>query len=102
MEWRRDLGVLAGVLISTENLTVLSLEVNPGETSTIHVHSGEELVFATKGSLTVRVWHEGETYVFELGPEDACFIPAGAEHEYRNFGAEMGEAILGVAPAYLP
>ena len=29
--WRRDLGVLAGVLASTAERTVHTLEINPGE-----------------------------------------------------------------------
>ncbi|MGH3750073.1 MAG: cupin domain-containing protein, partial [Micromonosporaceae bacterium] len=102
IEWRRDLDVLSGVLTSTDNLTVLTLEANPGETSRQHSHDGDELLFVTAGNLWVRVWHEESTYVFELGPEDACFIPANAEHEYRNYSADGAEAIIGVAPRYLP
>jgi quercetin dioxygenase-like cupin family protein len=102
IEWRRDLDVLTGVLTSTNNLTALTLEINPGETSRQHSHGGDELLFVTAGNLWVRVWHEDATNVFELGPEDACFIPAGAEHEYHNYSAETAEAIIGVAPDYLP
>ncbi|MGH3729132.1 MAG: cupin domain-containing protein [Micromonosporaceae bacterium] len=102
IEWRRDLGVLTGVLTSTDNLTALTLEINPSEISRQHVHGGDELLFVTAGNLWVRVWHSDSTYVFELGPEDACFIPAGAEHEYRNYSADVAEAVIGVAPRYLP
>jgi quercetin dioxygenase-like cupin family protein len=100
--WRRDLGVLAGVLASTEQLTVHTLEVNPGEAARVHAHGGDELLFCTAGTLWVRAWQDGQTYVFELGPEDACLIPQGAEHEYRNYGGELTSAIVGIAPAFLP
>jgi quercetin dioxygenase-like cupin family protein len=100
--WRRDLGVLVGLLISTEHLTVHSLEVNAGEKAHAHAHGGDELLFVISGTLWVRAWHRDETYVFELGPEDACLIPQGAQHEYRSYGAETATALVGVAPSYLP
>jgi quercetin dioxygenase-like cupin family protein len=100
--WRRDLGVLVGLLVSTEHLTVHSVEVNAGETARAHAHGGDELLFVIRGVLWVRAWHRDQTYVFELGPEDACLIPQGAPHEYRNFGAETATALVGVAPSYLP
>lgn len=102
IEWRRDLDVLTGVLTSTEHLTALTVEVNPGEMSRQHAHGGDELLFVTSGNLWVRAWYDESAYVFELGPQDACFIPAGAQHEYRNYNADCATAIVGVAPDYLP
>jgi quercetin dioxygenase-like cupin family protein len=99
--WRRDLGVLAGVLLSTGQLTVHSLELNPGETAAEHAHGGDEILFVTRGTLWVRAWHDGKTSVFELGPEDAAYIPKGCMHEYRVFDGASAEAIVGVAPQYL-
>ena len=52
--------------------------------------------------LSVRVWHNDRTSVFELNPNDAAYIPQGALHEYRNYGGRTVEAIVGVAPSYLP
>ncbi|HEY8582401.1 MAG TPA: cupin domain-containing protein, partial [Capillimicrobium sp.] len=98
--WRRDLGVLAGVLLSTPQLTVHTLELGPGEAALPHRHGGDELLFALEGPLWVRVWHEGAVSVFELEAEDACFIPEGADHEYRNAGGGMARALAGVAPRY--
>jgi quercetin dioxygenase-like cupin family protein len=100
--WRRDLGVLAGVISSTSELTAMRLEVNPGEVSHVHRHGGDELVYATGGALHVRTWVDDAGSVFELAPGDACYIPVGATHLYANHGSEMARAILGVAPAYLP
>ena len=40
--------------------------------------------------------------LFELEPEDACYLPMGAKHEYRNAGAATARAICGIAPGYLP
>ena len=41
---------------------------------------------ALDGPLWVRAWHEDAVHVFELEPEDACYLPVGSRHEYRNAG----------------
>jgi quercetin dioxygenase-like cupin family protein len=98
--WRRDLDVLVGVHHGTDQLTAGVLEVNAGETSRVHAHPGDELLFVLDGVLHVRAWHGEETYVFELGPEDACYLPAGARHEYRVYGSTTARALFGVAPTW--
>lgn len=100
--WRRDLDVLVGILVSTEHLTALTLEVGPGEVSGRHRHGGDELLFVLEGTLWIRAWHGDAVHVFELEPEDACYLPQGAAHEYRNAGASTARAIAAVAPRYLP
>lgn len=100
--WRRDLGVLEGVLARTEQLEVHRVEFNAGEAARAHAHGGDEILYLKKGTIWVRAWQEGATFVFELEPEDACFLPAGVEHEYRNYQNATAEAIMGVAPQYLP
>ena len=100
--WRRDLGVLAGVLSSTPQLTAMRLELNPGEISQVHSHGGDEVVYVTDGKLHVRAWVGEQGSVFELGPGDACYLPEGAAHLYANYGSTMTRAVEGVAPSYLP
>jgi mannose-6-phosphate isomerase-like protein (cupin superfamily) len=100
--WRRDLGVLCGVLASTEELTVATLEIGPREVADAHEHGGDEVLMVLEGSLWVRAWFDGGVHVFELGPEDVCYLPAGSVHEYRNPGAGTARAICGIAPRYLP
>jgi quercetin dioxygenase-like cupin family protein len=100
--WRRDLGVLCGILASTEELTVATLEIGPGEVADLHEHGGDEVLMVLEGSLWVRAWSDGGVHVFELGPEDACYLPAGSRHEYRNPGAATARAICGIAPRYVP
>jgi quercetin dioxygenase-like cupin family protein len=100
--WRRDLGVLCGVLVSTEHLTVATLELGPGETAAVHAHGGDEVLMALESGLWVRAWHEGGVHVFELEPEDVCYLPAGSRHEYRNPAGTTARAICGIAPGYLP
>jgi quercetin dioxygenase-like cupin family protein len=100
--WRRDLGVLCGILASTEHLTVATLEVGPGEVAQLHEHGGDEVLMALDGALWVRAWFGDKVHVFELEPEDVCYLPAGSRHEYRNAGAVTARAICGIAPSYLP
>ncbi|MGA2528460.1 MAG: cupin domain-containing protein [Acidimicrobiales bacterium] len=99
--WRRDLGVLVGLCASTEHLTAGILEIDPGQTAAAHAHGGDEIVYVTEGELTVRAWQADKVSVFELGPDDACYLPIGCRHEFRNFGSATARAVFGVAPTYL-
>ncbi len=100
--WRLDLGVAAGLLVSTEHLTVHLLEVDPGKASNEHAHGGDEVVYVLDGELWVRATLGEESYVLELGPDDLGFLPAGSVHEYRCYGSQLVRALVGVAPSYLP
>jgi len=99
---RREGSVLVSLLVSTSQLTVASLRVEPGACSDTRSHGGDAMVFVTAGRLVVRAWYGGQTYVFEAGPDDAVYLPEGAAREVRNVEAEPAQALLGVAPAYLP
>jgi quercetin dioxygenase-like cupin family protein len=96
--WRRDLGVLSGTLAETSKLTILTIEINPGESSAWHAHAGDELLYVLDGRLWIRALHADTTYVFELGQDDACLLPAGCDHEYRNYGAVIARTLVGIAP----
>jgi mannose-6-phosphate isomerase-like protein (cupin superfamily) len=100
--WRRDLGVLAGVLTATDALTVHTLELNPGEVSSLHAHGGDELLYVLEGPLWVRAWDGDRSHSFELEPDDACYLPIGCAHEYRNPSGGPVRAIAGIAPRLDP
>jgi quercetin dioxygenase-like cupin family protein len=89
---RLDLGVLVGLLVSTEHLTVGTITSLAGRRSAEESHGGDELVYATSGELTVSAGGVEAT----LAPGDAFSIPAGLAHSYGG----AGEAIFGVAPHY--
>ena len=67
--WRLDLGVAAGMLVSTEHLTVHLLEVDPGQSSREHAHGGDEVVYVLEGRLWLRATLGEATYALELGPD---------------------------------
>ena len=62
----------------------------------------DEVVYVLEGILHVRALGEGANSVFELGPDDAAYIPQGVGHEYRSYGAAPVRALFGIAPRYLP
>lgn len=100
--YRLEGGALVGLLASTSYLTVASLSLSPGKVAPAHAHGGDEVLYVRSGTLSVRAWHGDRTFVFELNEGDAVYVPKGAPHEYRNYGSMMVEAIVGVAPSYLP
>jgi len=76
------------------------IEIDPGRCATAHTHAGDELLYVTRSHVTVRAWDGDDVSVFELGPHDACYLPQGCRHEYRNYGGEPVHAVFGVAPRY--
>jgi quercetin dioxygenase-like cupin family protein len=98
--WRLDLGVLSGICASTEHLTAGVIEIDPGETSAVHAHGGDELLYVLNGAIDVRAWSPTDVHVFRVGPHDACYLPAECRHEYRNLGGSTARAVVGVAPRY--
>ena len=93
---RLDLGVLVGLLVSTEHLTVGTVTVNAGQESREESHAGEELLYVTRGALRVSAGGVEAT----LAPGDGFLIPAGTPHIYAADGEHVAEAIFGVAPTY--
>ncbi len=94
--WRLDRGVLVGLLVSTEHLTVGTVTVPAGQSSAEESHKGEELLYVTRGALRVEAGGVEAT----LSPGDGLFVPAGTPHSYASAGGEVAEAIFGVAPTY--
>ena len=95
--WRLDRGVLVGLLVSTEHLTVGTVTVPAGQTGLEETHDGEELVYVTRGELRVEAGGVEAT----LAPGDAFLVPAGMPHRYAA-GDVVAEAIFGVAPSFGP
>ena len=93
---RLDLGVLVGLLVSTEHLTVGTLAVPAGHRSDAESHDGEEILYATRGALRVEAGGVEAT----LAPGDGFLIPAGTPHTYAAEGEHVAEGIFGVAPSY--
>jgi quercetin dioxygenase-like cupin family protein len=93
---RLDLGVLVGLLISTEHLTVGTVTVPAGHNSITESHDGEEILYATRGALRV----EADGIKATLARCDGFLIPAGTAHSYAADGDLVAEGIFGVAPSF--
>jgi quercetin dioxygenase-like cupin family protein len=94
--WRLDRGVLVGLLVSTEHLTVGTVTVPTEQSSVEESHEGEELLYVTRGALRVTAGGVEAT----LSRGDGFFVPAGVPHRYAAAGGAVAEAIFGVAPTY--
>jgi quercetin dioxygenase-like cupin family protein len=92
---------LVGILLSTDQLTVGNVSLSPGGVSARQRRGGDEVLFGRTGTLHVRAWYQEHTYVFEVNRDEACFLPRGSVHEYRNYGATTATAVVGVAPSLL-
>lgn len=92
---------LIGILWSTAHLTVARLSLSPGGASSPQRRGGDEVLYALDGTLHVRSRYGDDVYVFELAADEACYLPAGSVHEYRNFDRSTATAILGVAPHFV-
>ncbi len=63
--------------------------VEPGRGGPFHDHSGEELMFAARGSFVV-FFDEEEKHKIYLEPWDAILIPPNTPRGWRNVGKELG------------
>lgn len=101
IHYRMSGDALVGLLSSTAQLTVANVSLSPGGVSSKQVRGGDEVIYGLTGMMHVRSWYGDDTFVFELGPDEACFLPAGSVHEYRNYTSATSTAILGVAPNFV-
>jgi quercetin dioxygenase-like cupin family protein len=94
-------GVLVGIRVSTDRMTVGSVHLRPGQRSDVHAHGGDECVVGVSGRFGVRLpEHEGQTW-YELESEDGMFIPEGTPHRYQNFSGDPATLFFVVGPSYL-
>jgi quercetin dioxygenase-like cupin family protein len=90
--------ILVSLFISTEEITVGTIDLLPGKMSDAETHPGDEALLVRRGRLNV---HLPETYDwFESHPLDSMFIPEGVSHQYCNMTDEPVEFFFTVAPRY--
>jgi mannose-6-phosphate isomerase-like protein (cupin superfamily) len=93
--------ITVGLIASTEHLTVAELRVPAGACGERTAHGGDAMIFGLTGELMVRTHWQGASNTFEVGAQDAVFIPKGGEYDVLSFST-AARALLGVAPVYLP
>ena len=89
--------------VEHDQLTVANVSLSPGGRQLDPAARRRRGDLRARGtSCTSGRGSQDETYVFELRPDEACFLPAGSVHEYRNYAGSTATAMLGVAPKFLP
>ena len=91
---------LLGVLASTEHLTVAMLELQPGCSSDLEVHGGDESLYVLDGTLNVHIANGHGPRWSELTPRDGFYIPMGTSHRYCNYTDRAVRAMIAVAPRF--
>ena len=97
--------ILVGILMSTDELTVGTVELLPGQWSDTATHGGDETGHVLEG--TLNLFLPDETGVdsggswFEMHAEDGFYIPEGRGHRYYNMTDRPVRFMFGVAPTYL-
>jgi len=91
---------LIGVLASTEHLTVATLELQPGGSSDVEVHDGDESLYVLEGTLNVMIPNGDGPRWSELDPKDGFYVPLGVPHRYYNYTDRPARALIAVAPRF--
>ena len=93
---------LIGIRVATERMTVATVQLRPGQRSSIHTHAGDECLIAVEGQAGVHLpENDGQTW-FELNTEDALYIPEGTPHRYQNVSGRPTTLFFMVGPTYAP
>ena len=92
---------LVGLLVSTEHLTVGTVELLPGQQTEPQIHGGDKSLYVLAGTVNVRLLEQPAPSWFELAPGDGFYLPVGTPHQLYNITDRPARLIFGVAPAYL-
>ena len=102
--WRLEGGfgkeVLVGLLVATEHLTVGKMYLQPGQSTDLERHGGDECLYLLEGTLHMHCPEKEGQVWFELSPQDGFYLPAGAPHQYYNMSDQPVTLLFGVAPDY--
>ena len=90
--------ILVSLLISTDEITVGTINLLPGQMAEPETHPGDQALFVMDGRLNVYL---PDTYDwFEVHPRDSLFLPEGTRHQYSNMSDAPVKFFFTVAPGY--
>jgi mannose-6-phosphate isomerase-like protein (cupin superfamily) len=92
--------MLVELFVSTEHLTAGRMTLPPGRRSQTRAYGGDLALYLQEGDLFVRAGRESDQCVFQIGPQDGFYLPAGVPVEFHNFGSQICRYLFGVAPDY--
>ncbi len=98
---RLEGNLLAGLICSTDQLTVTDCELLPGDVSDLRTHAGDALAYVTAGRLHIHTPEAEESNWWAVGAGDAFVIPEGCRYRVVNTEGDPSRFVLGSAPGYL-
>jgi mannose-6-phosphate isomerase-like protein (cupin superfamily) len=101
--WRlegQDEPALVGILASTEHLTVATMDLRPGQRTSIQCHAGDKCGYVLDGTIGIRIGADAGREWLEAGPGDGFYLPEGVPHRFYNPTSASARMIFGVAPRY--
>jgi quercetin dioxygenase-like cupin family protein/mannose-6-phosphate isomerase-like protein (cupin superfamily) len=99
--YRIEGDLLTGLVASTEQLTVLSGELLPGQASEFRSHPGDAVCYVTAGEVHVHTPDAATANWWRVRTGDAFVLPGPERYRLVNQGAEPARFVLGAAPRYL-
>jgi quercetin dioxygenase-like cupin family protein len=98
--YRMEGDLLAGLVASTEQLTVLGGELLPGQASEFRSHPGDALWYVTAGEVHVHTPDAPAANWWRVRAGDAFVLPGPERYRLVNQGAAPARFVLGAAPRY--
>jgi oxalate decarboxylase len=91
--WARE--ITARQLPIASNVAIAHLFLNPGGAREMHWHNAAEWAYVMAGRAQATVVNpDGAAEVFNVGPGDLWYFPAGYPHAIQTIGAEPCHALL--------
>ena len=98
--FRLEGDLLAGLIASTDQLTVLAAELLPGQASDQRSHPGDMVLLVTAGELHVHTPDAESGNWWRVRTGDAFVLPGREPYRCVNQGGEPVRFVLGAAPRY--
>jgi quercetin dioxygenase-like cupin family protein len=98
--YRMEGDLLAGLVASTKQLTVLGGELLPGQASEFRSHRGDAFWYVTAGEVHVHTPDAAAANWWRVQTGDAFVLPGPERYRLVNQGAEPATFVLGAAPRY--
>jgi quercetin dioxygenase-like cupin family protein len=100
--YRMEGDLLAGLVASTDQLTVTGNELLAGQASDFRSHPGDTIGYVTSGAVHLHTPDAGSGNWRAANVGDAFVIPAGEGYRLVNSGADPALFVLGTAPGHKP
>jgi len=90
--------------VSNKKIHIGVLTLNKGRLSDPEIHKGDEVLWAIKGNIQIKIFNEKNdekellTEVFMVRENQKFLIPEGFKHQYFNLSNNTSEILFAIAP----